>query len=587
MSTTLKILCYVLLVAVSQLAGCASTTPDASEAAQSDVIRGDYVAGEVIDDAEVASMVHWSNAQYLLSVNDKQQVVLNNLEGGMPTKIVSDVTDDGNAKRIYISSAAAGKRLHVAWMEKNTKPRGKSEKTGAKYITYSAIADAGKVASNPRRISSGGGAFIPMLKANATGDVCAIWADERNGGRYDIFLNYSNDHGATWQTDDIKLTGDSHLFVIDPAIEVVGDKVVVAWVQTDVRDTFTVVTRTSMDRGATWSELRTIYKESSQPVTPKLTYGTNGLTACWATALGAGCAGSGDFGTAWTKWAKVEGTDRTGLVLTQVDPQGRTHLVSNQRSEDGKSAGLFYSHGDGTSGFTAATPVSRKPLYQSKAIAPALAVDSKGGVFIAWMDYFYIKPLVAATFSVDGGKSWREPYVLSYFGRTDEQLFPVVNSNTDGGVTLAYLSAGQKRNQWISFETPLAAPQNAYAPKLDVNQLKSRAAKYWDTRVKGDWKKSYEFMDPYYRQKVTQAAYVQTQGQVKYYGFSLKDEPVLSGVRAMINVSYDSEVPQFMLGGKMVSIPRKETTTNQSWVWLDGEWYVVFEDLMGNTSLPN
>jgi hypothetical protein len=80
---------------------------------------------------------------------------------------------------------------------------------------------------------------------------------------------------------------------------------------------------------------------------------------------------------------------------------------------------------------------------------------------------------------------------------------------------------------------------------------------------------------------------VQTQGQVKYYGFSLKDEPVLSGVRAMINVSYDSEVPQFMLGGKMVSIPRKETTTNQSWVWLDGEWYVVFEDLMGNTSLPN
>lgn len=183
MSTTLKILCYVLLVAVSQLAGCASTTPDASEAAQSDVIRGDYVAGEVIDDAEVASMVHWSNAQYLLSVNDKQQVVLNNLEGGMPTKIVSDVTDDGNAKRIYISSAAAGKRLHVAWMEKNTKPRGKSEKTGAKYITYSAIADAGKVASNPRRISSGGGAFIPMLKANATGDVYAIWADERNGGR--------------------------------------------------------------------------------------------------------------------------------------------------------------------------------------------------------------------------------------------------------------------------------------------------------------------------------------------------------------------------------------------------------------------
>lgn len=587
MSTTFKTLCYVLLVAVSQLAGCASTTPDGSDAAQSEVIRGDYVAGEVIDDAEVANMVQWSNAQYLLSFNDKQQVVLNNLEGGMITKVVSDVTDDGNAKRIYLSSAAVGDRLHVAWMEKNTKPRGKSERTGEKYITYSAVTDAGKSVSSPRRISKGGGAFIPMLKANASGDVYAIWADERNGGRYDIFLNYSNDHGATWQTDDIKLSGNKHLFVIDPAIEVVGDKVVVAWVQTDVRDTFTVVTKTSSDRGATWSELRTIYKESAQPVTPKLTYGANGLTACWATALGVGCAGSSDFGTTWTKWAKVEGTERTGLLLTKVDAIGRTHLVSNQRSEDGKSAGLFYSHGDGTSGFAVAKPISRKPIFESKAIAPALAVNNNGGLFIAWMDYFYIKPLITATFSVDDGNTWRDPFILSYFGRTDEQLFPAISSNSDGGVTLAYLSAGQKRNQWISFKTPLSEPKNEYAPKLDVAQLKSRAAKYWDTRVKGDWKKSYEFMDPYYRKSVNQAAYVQTQGQVKYYGFSLKAEPVLSGVRATVSVAYDSEVPKFMLQGKMIEIPRKETTTNQLWVWIDGEWYVVFEDLMGNTSLPH
>jgi hypothetical protein len=295
----------------------------------------------------------------------------------------------------------------------------------------------------------------------------------------------------------------------------------------------------------------------------------------------------GDFGTAWTKWAKVAGTERTGLLLTKVDAQGRTHLVTNQRSEDGKSAGLFYSHGSGITGFNTAIPISRKPIFESKAIAPALAVNNDGGVFIAWMDYFYIKPLVAATFSLDNGDSWRDPFVLSYFGRTDEQLFPVVSSNTDSGLTIAYLSAGPKRNQWISFKTTFSEPQNVYAPKLDLKQLKSRAAKYWDTRVKGDWKKSYEYMDPYYRKNVTLDTYVQTQGKVKYYDFSLKAEPVLSGVRATVGVAYDSEVPKFILQGKTVEVPRKETSTNQSWVWIDGEWYVVFEDLMGNTSLPN
>ena len=58
-------------------------------------------------------------------------------------------------------------------------------------------------------------------------------------------------------------------------------------------------------------------------------------------------------------------------------------------------------------------------------------------------------------------------------------------------------------------------------------------------------------------------------------------------MRASVSVTYESEVPEFMLQGKPVTIPRKEATAIQKWVWIDGEWYLVLEDVQGKNSLPD
>lgn len=548
--------------------------------------HGDYSADATVDDAATASFVKLAGDQFLLSINSAQQIVLNNLTRPSRYTVVSDIADDGNTKRLYPNSAVDGENLHVAWMEKNTKPRAKKERTGEKYIVHASVSSNGTFASTPHRISSGGGAFIPVIKTSGDGKVYVVWTDERRGGKYDIFINASKDGGQTWMQQEFNLTNDDHPFVVDPAVELVGNAVVVAWVQQKDKNTFSVLSRTSEDFGATWADPRTVYEDSNQPITPKLIYTQEGLNACWAMSTGVACAGSKDKGDTWSQWKLVEGTERTGLLTAKSDSTGKIHLITNQRSEEGKSAALFYTNGSAFRGFSKVSPISRQPLFTAKSIAPTLAIGPKNEIMVAWMDYFYMKPLIAAAASMDGGSTWQKPYIISYFGNTNHQYFPSITMEAENTFDLAYLSVGTSKNSWTTLRGAVDAPKSSYDPKIDIRDLKTRAQQYWETRVKAEWTKSYDFMDPYYRKAVQREAYVQTQGRVNYYGFEFKGEPTLNGVKATVPIEYESEVPEFMLQGKMVKVPKQKTVYQQPWVWMDGQWYVVFEDVMGNSTLP-
>lgn len=575
---------FAVLAVLLQLGGCASV--QGNENLQKPVIGVVATAG-IIDQAETAALALWRGEQYLLSFNDKQQIEYRNLAKNTLPKLVSNSATDGNVKRIYLSVVANADDLHAAWMEKNTKPNASKERTGEKYINFTTFAKEATTFNQPQRISQGGGAFEPILKSNDSGDVYAIWPDERNGARYDMYINVSHDRGVTWKSQDIRLSDATHLFVIDPVLEVIGSQVVAQWAQVDEKESFKIVSRTSSDRGETWSDLHTVYKGADQPVSPQLVRVDSRLTACWAMNSGVACANSSDVGATWSAPKLVDGTARVGRVIAKADSKGRIHLVINQRSEDGRKAGIFYSQDNGDGQYSTAAPISRLPIFQAKAISPALAIGKNDAVFIASMDYTYLSPLINATFSLDGGRSWKAPYIPVSYSSSDEQYFPVANGDMDGGITLVHLNAGKTQNQFVAQKIDLQVPQISHDPKVDEAALKQRVTDYWQARVKGDWAASYEFMDPYYRRKVNKLGYINTQGRVKYYSHSIKSEPVISGIRAAISVAYESEVPEFMVEGKPLTVPRKETTTTQNWIWADGNWCLIFEDLMGHNQLPD
>ena len=586
MQLVFKVILAGILPVWAGLSGCASNAHN--ESASGNTVSSISVpAGGVVDSAQRLAMVYQNGSNYATYFNSTNQFVLQKIEEGASPKTVSNVDRDNGVQRVYADMAAGSEHLYMAWMEKNTKPVEKKERTGEKYINVSAARLATLQSTPAQRISQGGGAFEPHIVAGTQGNVFVVWTDERNGGKFDIFVNVSHDNGATWLPKEVKLSDDKHLFVIDPVVEVVDNRVVVQWMQVDEKNVYQVVSRTSADNGETWSNATAIYKSENQVVSPQLIRVGNNLTSCWAAAVGVLCVKSTDAGNSWGTWSKIDGTDRVGLIRAQADSKGRIHLIANQRSEDGSKAAIFYAHDDGASNFKAAKLLSREPAYQAKALEPTLAISANDELLVAWMDHTFVKPMVSATNSIDGGATWKSPHIVNYSWNFEEQFFPTAVGNAAGTFEFSYLRVKPGNLYWELSNINPALDKIDFDPKPKADRLKERVDKYWQTRIKQQWAESFDFLDPYYKRLSAKKAYAETQGRVLYYSYAIKDKTEINGVRASVSVTYESEVPEFMLQGKPVTIPRKEATAIQKWVWIDGEWYLVLEDVQGKNSLPD
>ena len=114
-----------------------------------------------------------------------------------------------------------------------------------------------------------------------------------------------------------------------------------------------------------------------------------------------------------------------------------------------------------------------------------------------------------------------------------------------------------------------------------------RADEFWRLREKEQYGQLFDMMDPYFQEINTRKGYEKSQGSVVYHSHKLVGEPVIVANRARVGVSYDSEVPELMLQGKKVSVPRQEVEIQQEWVWVDGDWYQVFRDLFNSSAMQD
>jgi len=568
------------------LSGCTTGVLNAGAGGGAEV-NASLPAGSVVDSAQRLSMVYNNGSNYVTYFNSENQLILKTLKADSAPIVVSDAGKDNAVLRVYADVTAQNEHLYMAWMEKNTKPVEKKERTGEKYINFSATNFDVLRPAAAQRISNGGGAFEPHIATGPQGGVYVVWTDERNGGANDIYVNVSSNHGATWLSKEVKLTDAKHLFVIDPVVEVVGNRVVVQWAQVDEKDVHQIMSRSSEDQGATWTSPVTVYKGSNQLVSPQMIRVGEKLTACWAAAVGVMCTNSTDAGGTWSAMTKIEGTDRVGLIKAKADSKGRIHVLVNQRSEDGTKAALFYTHDDGVSNFKPAKLLSREPAYQAKALEPTLAIGENDTLLAAWMDHTFIKPMVSATYSTDGGTSWSAPTIVNYSWNFEEQYFPTAVANAAGTFEFAYLRTKPGNSYWELSNINPAVDKVDFDPKPKIDRLPERVKKYWKTRIDKKWAESFEFLDPYYRRISDKKAYVESQGRVTYYSYAIKGDPEVNGVRATVPVAYESEVPEFMLKGKPVTLPRREITAMQKWVWIDAEWYLVLEGVTGHNSLPD
>jgi len=116
--------------------------------------------------------------------------------------------------------------------------------------------------------------------------------------------------------------------------------------------------------------------------------------------------------------------------------------------------------------------------------------------------------------------------------------------------------------------------------------LRERVRAYWEGMIKKDLKTTYNTHDPFYRARIPFDYYASHRGPMVYHNYnieSLKIEGNVASVR--IKVKYD--VPKIIILGKEASIPPKEITIEETYLFIDGTWYRKFVDALSGGSAIN
>ena len=553
-----------------------------------------------------------------LRLNQAGDLVLR--RGDTEQRIAELARTGGQISLPVMYTDAAG--IHVFWRVKLTVPTPGLGNPGDKLVYVRSSTDGGKTFGPPHRLNRDGGAFDPRVAGNGRGAAYATWLDERFG-MYHLYLNRTTDAGKTWQMTETKIDirPDKGGGTFDPAILAAGDQVWVVWVEGNIAgrtssikasrrharrlsdfdiipvhepgapkvpsEPFVLMLRRSADRGQTWSDPIRVVEPGAQPFSLTFLRAKDSLLLYWFTQEGFAGVRSTDDGRTWTPVTGLPKMQDVGLAGLSggVDPRsGRVILAHAVDRETGRPALMVTSSADGMQ-FDAPAPLATKTPHLTSALMPQVVPSKDGTVMIVWQDLRYIRSSVCARFSKDGGRTWleRDTCIDEPPGKF-HAFFPKGAADGAGGFFAVWVRSMDDRMERSEVVVTRVDPRRPPTPTgLDAAtqaRLEERVAAFWTTRIAGDWAASFSFMDPIFRSRVTREAYIGTQGVVKYHEFELRKVAVTERI-AQATVSYTYEVPRIEVApGRVQSVPKRADPTTQEWIFVDGDWYLVFKDLM-------
>ncbi|MBI5612442.1 MAG: exo-alpha-sialidase [Gammaproteobacteria bacterium] len=544
----------------------------------------------------------------VLRLNAKGEVVF--ARDGSEQVLAAPRAQHGRISLPALQADASG--THVFWRTKLGARIEGLGKPGDKFVYVRSSQDGGKTFGPARQLSSGDGAFEPKAAGNGDGAVYAVWVDERHGP-YHVFLNASRDAGRSWQAQDTKLDvlppGRGGAF--DPALLAAGEQVWVAWTQgaragetaplsnvekskarragpaPDGGKNFALVVRRSADRARTWEPPVTAAYLRHQPGSTTLVRAKEKLFLFWYDVDGIQAMTSSDDGRTWMRVENLPVLpDIASLSVAADAHSGGLVLAYTHFPQDSRPALYAMASADGKK-FDSPKHLPDKPAHSTTSLFPEIVFGPAGNVLVMWQDSRYIRSTVCARLSEDGGRSWaKTDRCLEEQPGKYPAYFPRGAVDGQGrfhAVWVRYTSDRFQKSQVVQADIDRAVllkPDSGGKP--DRGRLEARAAGFWKTRTAGDWLKSYDYFDPFYRAQVRREAYVGTQGTVKYHDFKIEQVDIAGSV-AQVRVHYSMEIPELDLQGKIHNVPKRDEVTVQEWIWIDDDWHLAFKDLMNQT----
>jgi hypothetical protein len=305
-----------------------------------------------------------------------------------PTRV--DSADfPGDRMAGYPQIACSGKNVFVVWEDS----RYGYEQGSEVYFNFST--DGGITWQDQEiRLSTGdipGLHWVHDIRIACTGkNVYVVWKDDRNGGYYgyqDVYFNYSNDRGMTWQAQDIRLNTieeETSQYIWGLWLSCSKGNVYVAW--EDSRENWRnhVYFNCSADFGATW-----------------LPHDM--------------CLDVGDDLSDFESWGvRLASIGKNVYVVWSDDRNGESHIY------------FKYSYDSGLT--WQAQPIRLDTGDSQEAYCPAIACF-ENNVYVAWNEPIGNRSYIFLNYSRDAGATWRNKgmnLTIEEADKDDSDCFPEI-----------------------------------------------------------------------------------------------------------------------------------------------------------------
>jgi len=231
-----------------------------------------------------------------------------------------------------------------------------------------------------------------FARDRSSGKLYAVYADNRRGGSFDIFITSSSDNGKTWgdghlNDNDVAVHEDIAAAQIHPVIALAGDGTLfVAWEDYRFVDADVFIAR-STDGGLTWID--EVRLNGDMPIGngrrqtyPALTANQSSAFAAWADDRN-----GPNFPDVWTRSVRVSG----GTLVLGIE----------REVNDDEPSFVFHEQ-------------------------PAIVMDDSGRLVVAWRDRRSGTWEIRSSYSMDGGSLWGDGVTNNDPNATDGGGIPAV-----------------------------------------------------------------------------------------------------------------------------------------------------------------
>jgi hypothetical protein len=531
----------------------------------------------------------------------------------------------------FVALEAQGDHVYALWRPKVARAiEGRS--VGAKHIRFTASFDGGKHFLEPRRLNDDTGAFYPeSFSYGAQGHLHVVWEDERRG-RKGIYYNRSRDGGKTWLSHDLRMDNLSGPYrppkkamkqdspqpfpesaaggAMDAFVIEHEGRVIVGWLESYPQNQNLLKIRVSDDGGDEWCKVQVLPTGESYVFNPQIRRIKDALVIFfYGREDGIFTLRSHDVGRTWQGPELIPNTEVLGGQGYSIahNESGQVCLAwPGPNTLNRRKADVFAScsQDGGVTWSSRPMRLDSDRKRSNHSLLPTARMDSAGRIAVIWRDSRNIRPDVYLRYSLDGGQTWnsRDIRVNGEPGRHFSN-FPTMATDGQGEFAIVWEERDDDRyeaTRYLAYEK-LRLPEARFAyqeerdlardpdvPPADPDQraerLAERVGEFWQARVDENYRRAYEMMDPFFRGRVSMLQHAGQLDRVDYIDAELLPETIrIDGNRAEVQVRATTEGKETLsIGGEAFKVPRASGVTDDKWVWLDGDWFRVYETNAGN-----